>query len=120
MFGSELDQVYQGAEYDDYKSALMVSQTQDEVLLYKKDVLKVYYHASSGGFSELPQNVWPNKSARDNFAYEAKASPFDVGLKGSSWSIRMSPHFGVSVEGIGKLIDVKVLDRSEGKRVKRI
>lgn len=120
--GTEDDQVYQGAHSEDYKSRALVDETKGYVLIHQNDVLKAYYHASSGGHTELPRNVWGRRDdARAQHAYLARHSPWDMmGPAATQWNITLTPHMGNLWPGVGKILDIQVLKRSEGKRVEKI
>jgi stage II sporulation protein D len=121
VHGTVLDQVYEGAQAEDGLASRLVHETEGELLLHREDVLKAYYHAASGGYSELPQNVWAGKSvARDALAFLARPSEADEKLNSVAWTVALSPKFGLQWPEIGLLTRIEVLERSEGKRVMRV
>lgn len=118
LYGTIQDQVYRGAHLEDGKSVRLVRETKGQVLVHLEDILKAYYHAASGGFSELPRNVWGAEGTQhDALAYLAQPSDVDEAISEARWSITLSPNMGLQWAGVGKLIDVRVLKRSEGRRV---
>lgn len=118
LYGTEADQVYSGSEAEDAKASRLVKEVRGQVLMHQENVLKAYYHSSSGGYSELPQNVWGKaETEQDNFAYSARSSPVDSSLEAAEWSIKVSPKLGLAWKDIGEIQNIKVLSRSEGKRV---
>lgn len=122
LYGSELDQVYEGSHFEDARSHRLVKETAGQVLFHLGDVLKAYFHSSNGGFSELPQEVWSGKGSdsRDLKAYLARASESDDRIKIADWQITLSPMMGMRWQNLGPLQNIKVLERSSGRRVKRI
>lgn len=117
MHSTEADQVYSGAGSENAKAHRLVREVQDEVLIHREDVLKAYYHSSSGGRSELPSNVWG--ASRDERAYLARPSPVDARLA-VDWSVMLSTNMGLRWPEIGRLRDVRVLERSDGFRVRKV
>ena len=121
MYGTEQDQVYDGSLSEDAASHRFVEQTRGQVLVHQANIIKAYYHASSGGYSELPQNVWGGLGlARDSLAFLARLSVIDQDLKGSKWEVQLSAKMGLAWPDLGELSEVRVLERSLGQRVKRI
>ncbi len=55
---SVLDQVYDGCNIEDSRSARGVSETAGEVLTYDGAVIQAFYHSVCGGHTEEPENVW--------------------------------------------------------------
>lgn len=119
LYGTIQDQVYRGSTLEDGKSFRLVRETEGQVLVHRENVLKAYYHASSGGHSELPQSVWPEPSP-DTLAYLARPSETDEKLESTKWTIVLSPFVGAQWPGVGKLREIRVLNRSAGRRVQLI
>ncbi len=117
MWGTEADQVYEGTHSEDARAFRMVRETKDLVLTHQEDVLKAWYHSSSGGHSELPANVWGE--SRDDLAYLARESPVDREIA-ADWSVVLSPLMGLRWAEVGKLLDFRVLERSKGLRVQKV
>jgi stage II sporulation protein D len=121
LHGTEADQVYQGTHREDARSFRFVRETQGQVLFHQDEILKAYYHSSSGGHSELPQNVWGKIGAeRDMLAYLARPDPWDAQLKKNKWTVTISPQMGLAWKGIGLIRNIRVLSRSSGKRVRLV
>jgi len=121
LVGSEFDQVFQGSHVEDAQSYKLVQKTRGVVLFHREDVLKAYYHSSSGGYSEIPENVWKNgRKEPDHLAYLARQSPVDNDVAASKWQVTLSPKVGWIWPEVGQLTDVQVLERSSGRRVKKI
>jgi stage II sporulation protein D len=117
MHSTEADQVYAGTGSEDSKAHRLVREVANEVLFHREEILKAYYHSSSGGRSELPSNVWG--PSRDETAYLARESPADLKLD-VDWSVVLSPSMGLRWPEIGRIKSVRVLERSGGSRVKKI
>ncbi len=58
LYDSTLDQVYQGLDGEGEKGNRAVDSTSGIVITYKDEVIKSYYHSTSGGRTEDPVNVW--------------------------------------------------------------
>jgi stage II sporulation protein D len=120
LHGTELDQVYQGSHIEDSASFRLVRETQGQVLMHLGNVLKAYYHSSNGGVSELPSAVWGSSTTLDERAFLARDSPADAALKSTRWSVTMTPKMGYRFGPIGELKDIRILERSAGRRVRRL
>lgn len=121
LLGTEVDQVYQGAAFEDKKARHLVNETKGEMLFANNDVLKAYYHAASGGHLEEPDSVWLDRANPVEMqAYVAKPSPFDEKFAPTPWSIQLSPSIGDRWPEVGRLTDLRVLERSRGQRVKKL
>lgn len=56
-----LDQVYQGAQGEDYPSRRAVAATRGDVLKRGGKIFASYYHSCCGGQTEHARNVWPGE-----------------------------------------------------------
>lgn len=52
------DQVYNGCDLDDSRSARAVEETRGEVLTFGGKVVQAFFHSSCGGHTEASENVW--------------------------------------------------------------
>jgi stage II sporulation protein D (peptidoglycan lytic transglycosylase) len=52
---------YRGIEAEDKRSTKAVESTKGKVIYFKKKLLQAFCHASCGGYTENPNNVWPSK-----------------------------------------------------------
>lgn len=122
MYGTEADQVYEGSLSEDARSHRMVRDTLGEVLFHQEDILKAYYHAANGGFSELPQNVWIGEGEeRDRLAYLARPSPIDAKHTPTRWQVSISPRMGSLMPGkLGDIKNIRVVEVTKGQRVRKI
>ncbi len=120
LYNTQSDQVYRGIKLESAKAWQLAKQTSRQVLNFEKQVLKAYYHSSSGGHLELPLNVWGSRRSPGAGAYRAKPNPYDKNLSGGSWSITLSKELGKQLKSSGTFKDIRVLERTEGRRVKRL
>ncbi|MGB9856628.1 MAG: SpoIID/LytB domain-containing protein [Dictyoglomaceae bacterium] len=51
-------QVYKGASYEKERSNMAVKETMGEVITYNGQLIKAFYHSSSGGITENSEDVW--------------------------------------------------------------
>jgi stage II sporulation protein D len=113
------DQMYPGAHTESFKGERAVLATSGEYLVTGAEILKSFYHAASGGFSEVPSNVWKNADAgTDASAYVAQPNPWDKGFY--AWTLALSPELFRIYPEIGEVVDIQVAERTAGARVTRI
>ena len=118
--GDVYDQVYKHTHNNKYAAKLseIVKETSNEYLMGDNGkVLKAYYHANSGGATELPINVW--QDADWNPMYKVVKSP-----DSNKWSYQLSTsqfiknlskeHPGFNAAALKTL---KVYEKSESGRV---
>ncbi len=121
LYGSELDQVYEGSGVEDARSHRLVRETRGQVLFHQDDVLKAFFHSSNGGYSELPGEVWAGKASFDDTrAYLARRSEWDTDVQLSKWKVTLSNKMGMRWPDLGEIKNIQVLERSPGRRVKKI
>jgi stage II sporulation protein D len=120
LYNTQFDQVYKGVKYETPKSWQLAKETSKQILNFSRKVLKAYYHSSSGGHLELPMNVWGRSDTASAGAYLAKPNPYDKNLNGGTWTITLSKDLGSQIKASGVFREIKTLDRTEGKRVKRL
>lgn len=120
LTNTEADQVYDGFIPEDGPAFRRVRETRNMVLTFEEQLLKAFYHASNGGHSELPNQVWgAHTSRRDHYAYQARPSPIDLEVASFPWNLRLSAATG-GLFAVGNLSRIQVLERSTGGRVQRI
>jgi|GEM_PF-1767840 len=112
------DQVYPGAHRESSKGNLANEETKGQFLLFDGKVLKSFYHAASGGFSELPAAVWQDRIEKSYSAYQARPNIYDKGKY--EWQLSLSSYMFESAFSIGKLIDLRVHTRTIGNRVQAL
>lgn len=120
LYATQYDQVYKGVDASYLKLRALVEDTKQSVLKFNNNVLKAYYHSSSGGHSETPEHVWKERGNRGKFAYKAKPNPYDAELNSTKWSLNLSPEIGELFEGVGRIRDIKILKRTPGRRVLKL
>lgn len=112
---SDRDQMYPGAHTESKKGDAAVLATKGEYLTFQSSVLKSFYHAASGGHSELPANVWGEAADSEPGAYATKLNPWDKG--NYAWKLLLAPEIFSKYSELGTLIDIQVSRRSAGFRV---
>jgi stage II sporulation protein D len=113
------DQVYLGAHKETDKGIRATHETKNEYLYLNGKILKAFYHASSGGHSEDPVEVWgPSSSEHSYAAYLARPNRYDK--ETYTWKLSLSETLFERIRHIGKLVDVKIHSRTRGHRVKEL
>lgn len=116
---TQSDQVYEGAHSEDPRTLAAVKATIGEALHFRNEVITAYYHAASGGFSEIPENVWgKTELVADRLAYANIDNPWDK--KNLEWSASISPDFGGIWADVGILKEITVLGKTSGQRVESL
>lgn len=110
------DQFYPGAQKESRNSLKAAAQTRGHYLMSDGQVLKAYYSAASGGHSELPSTVWGRPD--EDKHYKAKPNAWDKGHY--KWEIKLSRGIAYAWQELGKLIDIRVLSLTPGKRVQEL
>lgn len=82
-----LSQVYGGRAAETPRIRQAVDDTKGEVLTFRGRVVPAYFHANSGGYIELPANVWGG--SMDGFI-RAKKDPWSRGQNHFHWSAKIS------------------------------
>ncbi len=113
------DQVYHGAHAEDPRTLAAVKETAHEALFFKTEVVMAYYHASSGGHLEIPENAWGSgQFPADRLAYGHQENPWDAKLL--PWELTIAPALGDMWADVGALKEIKILSRTNGNRVERL
>lgn len=116
------DQVYGGAQTEDWRSARAVRATAGEVLVTRRGrVIQAYYHSCCGGSTELPENVWGNSTAMKRTVKD----PFCRNAPNYTWEYRIAPddlgqRLADSGRPGGHVTSVRVLHRSDSQRATRV
>ena len=137
------DQVYDGSMKEDPRSASVVEHTRGWVLTVGSDrdpkPLKAFYHASCGGVTELPENVWgrgsypgfkhsvqcpfcadaPRSHWNADFRTADIAHAFEQGARASG-GLADWPRDWLSILHTGRLFDVRVAAYDPQGRVSRV
>ena len=121
---TEMDQVYKGAQVEDAMSHFAVRETRGEVLTWNNHVLKAYYHSSSGGSMELPEEVWGGGSTvlkkYDHGAFALGMSPPESLDGDFYWKIVFGSALGLKINGLGFLRDIQIIERTPSERVRKV
>lgn len=120
LYSSQSDQVYKGSHFESPQSWSLVKSSGQKVLKFRNNVLKAFYHSSSGGQLEAPLNVWGGDHVGEAGAYQARPNPYDRDLKSDGWSATLGADAGAQMASTGNISEIKVLQRTEGQRVKKI
>jgi stage II sporulation protein D len=112
------DQMYPGAHTESEKGGRAVLATANEYLFADAKVLKSFYHAASGGHSELPANVWSSTPEAGASSYKAQLNPWDKGAY--AWNLQLSPALFSRYPELGEIVDIQVSRVTEGFRVSQI
>ena len=116
---SDRDQMYPGAHTESKKGDTAVLATAGEYLTFGSNILKSFYHAASGGHSELPSNVWSESPIEtESSAYGTQLNPWDKG--NYAWNLLIAPEIFARYPELGTLVDIQISRRSAGFRVSRI
>jgi len=79
------DQVYDGSKFEAKRTHRAVEESRGKVLTYRGQVLKTYYHANSGGYTENPSRIWGG----DSTYMPAVNDPYAFNLPGYSWELKL-------------------------------
>lgn len=66
-------QVYAGIGCETENTNRALDETRGEILTFNSNIIELFYHATNGGYTELPQNVWTSSLP----CYAAVPDPFD-------------------------------------------
>jgi len=126
-----LDQLYGGMEIEDRVVNLAVERTKGEVITKDGEIIKAYYHACCGGSTENIEEVW----GRFEESYLKKVDDKDYcsWYKRYGWErlwtrkdlervlfFSLKNFFELPQEGVGKLIDLQVIERAPSGRVRNL
>ena len=81
------DQVYDGSLKEDHRAAVAAARSRGVVLVdtKSKQVMKVFYHSTCGGRTELAQNVWAGDSSRQSPGQVSVKCPYCKDSPHRSW-----------------------------------
>jgi stage II sporulation protein D len=122
------DQVYLGVDSENKLSNLAIQKTKGMILIYNGKPIKAHYHANCGGWTERIEEVWDkppepylNSYGDNSFCSWAKNATWE-----ESWSEEeleqivntyQTSYQDSLAGGIGKILELKVLERSPSGRV---
>jgi stage II sporulation protein D len=95
-----------------------VDETAGQVMTYDDEIICAYFFSTSGGYTEAPENVWPSsvpylKAVKDEYEIEVDNC--------TTWkAVYTMAEISSKIGNIGKVEDVKILERSENDRVTKL
>ncbi|HEY9790706.1 MAG TPA: SpoIID/LytB domain-containing protein [Candidatus Obscuribacterales bacterium] len=112
------DQVYAGVSPESLSSNLAVAQTHGAVLRCAGNVVTAYFHSSSGGWTEAPENVWGKP-----LPFLKAVADYDDASPHFSWSRACSTGqaehiLNRSGHSVGMLLTLHPVCRGESPRVR--
>jgi len=84
---SHLSQVYGGRSGETEATNRAVDETRDIVLTFRGDLLTAFYHASSGGMTARPSDIWQIRDGEYPYLQSFK-DPWSLGTPHDSWECR--------------------------------
>jgi stage II sporulation protein D len=128
---SVLDQIYNGMKMEDSLVNQLIEKTKGEVVQSNKKIIKAYYHSTCGGKTENVEEIWDKpeedylKRVSDDlycswskrYKWEEVWNKEDLESRLPSF---LKSFFQIPDEGIGKLLDIKIVKRSSSGRVKEL
>jgi SpoIID/LytB domain protein len=128
---SVLDQIYNGMKMEDSLVNQLIEKTKGEVIQSNKKIIKAYYHSTCGGKTENIEEIWDKpeedylKRVSDDlycswskrYKWEEVWNKEDLESRLPSF---LKSFFQIPDEGIGKLLDIKIVKRSSSGRVKEL
>jgi stage II sporulation protein D len=123
------DQVYGGVEVEEKIVNQAINKTSGRVLVNSNHLVKAYFHANCGGYSEAIEKAWPWKEP-EKYLRPKTDSDFCSWGKNYTWSQSFSKeHLEGSISAFlaksirdsafqcGNLSDLQVLEKSESGRI---
>ena len=103
-------------ETENYRKIVKaVEETEGKVATYDGKIINAVYHASSGGFTENAINVW---SGQEDYLISVKSPKEEIRL--SEVVVSTKDFLNKLKLKDSKKIEIKILSRTEGNRVKEI
>ncbi len=124
------DQVYKGVAVEQKLINKAIEATRGEVIVYRDDMINAYYHSTCGGATDDIEDVWDKdpapylRSVRDNDACRiSKYFTWTERFSGDQLIMRLERYLAQSrgrEVRLGKLLDIRILDRTPGGRTAAI
>lgn len=119
--GTPLSQVFLGTVSNHPYFIEAARRTRGQLLLWKGQPITAYFHANSGGETELPNEVWPG-SDRDYGYLRSVRTPWSEGAANFKWSTNIplseiQAIFASQAKG-ATLVDVRVTNWSASQRAR--
>ena len=115
-------QVYGAMDAEHSSTNQAVNETRNMVVYYKGKLAETTFHSNNGGYTESNKDAWGGAALGYLIAKEDK---FSLNSPNSSWTVKLTLQEMSSklISGgidVGELIDMEVLEISEGKRVLKL
>jgi stage II sporulation protein D len=123
------DQVYAGMDGEETLVNQAVDQTEGKILTYRGRLIQAYYHANCGGRTESLEEVWSGMG--EPYLLSVEDGDFCTWAGNYRWEEEwgrkelekrlfefLSEREGIDKEDFGRLLDLKILDRTPSGRVK--
>lgn len=113
-----VSQVYGGYSAEHPNSNQAVNEVSGMALSYNGAMIPLYYHSHSGGMTNNSENVWTESLPYIKQTFD----PYSFGYPNTDWTISVSKaeiiqRLSVSGYAIGDLLQLKILERTEGGHV---
>lgn len=114
-------QVYGGVSGEHPATNEAVDETIDDYLRHNGKVAEGLFHSNNGGYIESAKDVWGGEIPY----LISKRDKFSDGTVNSSWELKYTKEYinnklRASGVNIGDLIDIRIIDKSPGNRVKEM
>jgi len=84
LLATQQNQVYRGYIAENESTGKAVDETRGQVLTYNGEIIRAFFHSSSGGYVECCQDVW-----REELGYLCtKEDPYDKNDNHYNWSVK--------------------------------
>lgn len=115
-------QVYGGMDAEKPSTNQAVDETRNLVVYYEGKLVETPFHSNNGGYIESNNSAWGGTPLGHLIA---KEDLFSINSPNSSWTLKftlqeMSSKLASAGINIGTLMDIEVLEISEGKRVLKL
>jgi stage II sporulation protein D len=113
-------QVYGGGEAEDPRTSKAVDLTRGEVITYKGELIKSFFHSNCGGYTEDVTNAWEGE---ERLPYlKGRACYFCKGSHQYNWEKTINKKvleekLNENGYDVGEIEKIKILDRSSSGRV---
>lgn len=115
-------QVYGAMDAEHSSTNQAVNETRNMVVYYEGKLAETTFHSNNGGYTESNKDAWGGAALGYLIAKEDK---FSLNSPNSSWTVKltlqeMNSKLISAGINVGELIDMEVLEISEGKRVLKL
>lgn len=114
-------QAYGGKNIENTLINSAVDETRGQYVYYEGKLAETFFHANNGGYMESSENIWGGYLGY----LIAKEDPFSKDTTASTWQVEFtSEDINKKIISariyIGDILDIKVLERNSGNRVKEV